>query len=366
MAKIDVVCTTISNGEFIGAWSKIMEDQDVRLIIIPDKKTPPAIFSRADQARNYGLDILCPTVDEQDDFLKKLGSPTQFIPYNTDNRRNIGFLMSWRDGANMIISVDDDNFPLGKTYFDDHQIVLAPPDMHFGVVSSTGFYNNCRMLATYPSPIWPRGFPYFARRNSVLGETWEVADVSINAGLWLGDPDVDAVTRLATYPTAKSLEGMSAVLTPGTWMPVNSQNTALRRSVIPSYYFVRMGHIIKGYPVGRMGDIFQGYFAQACAKHLGHTVRVGTPLVEQDRNDHDLLHDLEMEFPALRLLDQLLEWLVEVDLEGETYRDAYESLSYGLDDVAETFSTDSERGFLHRMSYHMRTWLDICDQIGKE
>ena len=31
------------------------------------------------------------------------------FPRDTDHRRNIGYLMAWRDGADIMISVDDDN-----------------------------------------------------------------------------------------------------------------------------------------------------------------------------------------------------------------------------------------------------------------
>jgi hypothetical protein len=339
----------------------------VRMIIVPDKKTPPGIFQLVEDLKKDGMAILCPTVEEQDRLLHKLGAGAGgFIPYNSDNRRNIGFLRSWADHPDVMISVDDDNYPHNGNYFSDHAIVAQAPSMHFGIISSTGWYNNCRMLRTRPETVYPRGFPYYARTHATYSETWEIADVAINAGLWLGDPDVDAITRIGAAPIAQHLEGISTVLAPDTWMPVNSQNTALRHDVIPSYYFVRMGHEIAGMKTGRLGDIFSGYFAEACAKHMGHTVKVGPPLADQVRNYHDLLHDLELEFPALRLLDQLLTWLVQVRLEGSTYRDTYECLSYMLHDAAEDFGADSEKGFLHRMAYHMRTWLKLCDQIGKE
>jgi hypothetical protein len=33
-----------------------------------------------------------------------------------------------------------------------------------------------------------------------------------------------------------------------------------------------------GIPIDRDGDIFSGYFVQTCARHLGYSIRVGTPL----------------------------------------------------------------------------------------
>lgn len=38
-----------------------------------------------------------------------------------------------------------------------------------------------------------------------------------------------------------------------------------------------MGYRHNGQVIDRYADIFSGYFVQACAKHLGHAVRFGTP-----------------------------------------------------------------------------------------
>jgi hypothetical protein len=60
--------------------------------------------------------------------------------------------------------------------------------------------------------------------------------VVVNAGLWLGDPDVDAVTRICNDINAEQYtREQSFALARGTWCPFNSQNTALWRGVIPAY-----------------------------------------------------------------------------------------------------------------------------------
>ena len=90
---------------------------------------------------------------------------------------------------------------------------------------------------------------------------------------------------------------------------VNSQNTAIRREVIPAYCFFESA--------SRFADIWQGYFAQACAKHLGHSVRFGTPASDcAVRNDHDLLNDLRLEYDGIMMTDEVLDWLTQVKLSG--------------------------------------------------
>ena len=57
-----------------------------------------------------------------------------------------------------------------------------------------------------------------------------------------------------------------------------------------------MGYEIGGIAIDRYGDIFSGYFVQACARHLGGAIRVGTPVAEHRRNAHSYLQDATREW----------------------------------------------------------------------
>jgi hypothetical protein len=93
----------------------------------------------------------------------------------------------------------------------------------------------------------------------------------VNAGLWLDDPDVDAITRLCNDIVATEYDAACAalcaayrlpaltvlsrytrdssyVMANGTWCPFNSQNTALHRDLIPAYVLSPL--------IGRMDDIW--------------------------------------------------------------------------------------------------------------
>lgn len=96
----------------------------------------------------------------------------------------------------------------------------------------------------------------------------------VNAGLWLDDPDVDAITRLCNDIVATEFDARPAcfcavhcllaltfwsrytrdssyVMANGTWCPFNSQNTALHRDLIPAYVLSPL--------IGRMDDIWARY-----------------------------------------------------------------------------------------------------------
>jgi hypothetical protein len=362
--------TTIGDcAPFFDAYRRLIGrregEERIRLVVIPDRKTPARFFEVCQQAREAGLEVVSPTVDEQDDLMARLGAPT-LVPYNSDNRRNVGYLLSAVAGADLLISVDDDNFPQGEDFFTEHLTVLDGARPYRTVDAASGWWNPVELLDVSPVPVYPRGYPYAHRNPAVSTQTEAVADVRINAGLWLGDPDVDAITRIAIGPEVHALKSPEAVLAPRTWAPVNSQNTAIHAEAVAAYYFPRMGYRHQGSVIDRYADIFSGYFVQACAKHLGHAVRFGTPPAVHERNDHALLRDLQQELPAIAMLDDVLAWLTECKLEGRDYAGAYRSLSYQLQDAVESLTgpgwTQDLRGFVHQMAHLMRQWLTVFDR----
>jgi Reversibly glycosylated polypeptide len=379
--RVDVVMTTIGDGSaFLDAYRELLDRTGardrVRLVVIPDRRTPARLFDACADARRAGFDVLCPMVPEQDRLLAGLGVPT-LVPYDSDNRRNVGYLLSWSSDADLLVSVDDDNFPVGADFLDVHRTVCAGPRPARVVHSPSGWWNPCAQLATVPTPIYPRGFPYAQRAGRADGdgpadptESTELVDVRVNAGLWLGDPDVDAITRIAMAPEVHDLTRPEAVLGATTWAPVNSQNTAVERGAVPAYYFPRMGYRHQGQRIDRYADIFSGYFVQACAKHLGHAVRFGTPLARHTRNAHQLFTDLGQELPALMILEDLVQWLRGCRLEGDSYPAAYLSLSHQLQDAVEEMSggpwTPELRGFVHQMAQLMRQWLRALARVAGE
>ena len=89
--------------------------------------------------------------------------------------------------------------------------------------------------------------------------------------------------------------------------------------------------------IDRYGDIFSGYFSQACAKSMGDTVRVGTPIAVHARNCHNYLKDATQELACVCLLEDLLPWLQEQGLEGKSYAEKYVSFSELLEDALSSF-----------------------------
>lgn len=370
-----IVVTTIFEPAFLSGYLENLDTYGRRdsadLFVIVDRKTPATVAAACAAARREGFRVHCPTLDEQNDFLLRFPSLQDRIPYDSDNRRNIGFLMALDSGAELLISIDDDNFCLGDSDFVGEHSVAGDEVSAAILDCSDGWFNIGTMLASEPGiEIHPRGFPYFARRSARQAheDAPRRTRVAVNAGLWTSDPDVDAISRLAIAPRVSSAQRRPVFLGPRSWSPVNTQNTAVARDAIAAYYYVRMGFSLGGMSIDRYGDILSGYFLQKCVHSREEIVRIGSPVADHRRTPHNLFKDLYNELAGIVLLEDLLPWLVEARLSGGSYGELYEDLSWQLEERGSAyrgFIWDQGGGeFLKQTAGHMRAWLEAVRTIG--
>jgi hypothetical protein len=333
-------CSELLKG-YLANFAKYGREASIYMIF--DKKTVP-------QSITCPPSVKAPLFSEQEKFLKKVGFPPEDIPWNSDNRRNIGYLMALADGAEMIVSLDDDNYaPENEDFLTAHEKGL---EKQYSCVSvANHWFNNCILLFPLRG-VYPRGFPYYDRNRTLpkIDFVRRTIVPRINAGMWIGDPDFDAITWLGRGERAVRCS-TSATLSPDTWCPINSQNTAVHRDLMPAYYFIRMVP-----PNDRFGDIFQGYFALKVAKAMGWTARFGSPVVTHKRNSHVYLKDVQKEIEPILLLEDLLPKLLEWKLTGATVHEAYLSLADFIEHEGTKFYTDTAR--------LMRQWAETCRRIS--
>lgn len=370
-----IVCTTIFEPKFVDGYLDNIERHSrtatTELIVIIDRKTPASVMEKCAEAKRRGFNVECPSLEEQEAFLAKFPSMQGRIPYDTDNRRNVGFLMALDRGAELLVSIDDDNFCLGDSDFVGEHAIAGEVASVAPAESSDGWFNIGGKLATdTPVEIFPRGFPYAARRRSrtLTAQPPQSARVAMNAGLWITDPDVDALSRIAIAPRVTSADANPVFLGARTWSPINTQNTAVARDVIAAYYYVRMGFSLGGLSIDRYGDILSGYFCQACVKARGEAIRIGSPVADHIRTPHNLFKDLYHELAGIVILDDLLPWLMELPLTGSDYAELYLALADALDERAPSFRGfiwDQGGGaFLRDTADHMRAWIEAVRTIG--
>lgn len=322
--KTTIVTTTIYLPSALEKYcenARFYGHTDLDFVVIGDKKTPleTRAFCESLAARWYPCQYL--DIADQEAYLEGHLALWKHIPFNCIQRRNVGLLKAWEGGADVIITVDDDNWMMNHDFIRLHNIVGQSPELP-AFETSSGWFNVCSVLEEASgTPFYHRGFP--------RGERWKEAEVftgtapirrrvAVNAGLWLDDPDIDAMTRLERPIVVRGVKPQyppTFVLQPGTWSPFNSQNTAMLRETIPSYF--------QSPCVGRYDDIWPSYITTRIMNHFEDVVAFGVPLLRQKRNEHILWKDLDNERIGMLLTDEFCAALRGIELTGGTYHQCY-------------------------------------------
>jgi hypothetical protein len=309
------------------------------MVIAGDRKTPPDCARHAGRLAADGFDVRYLGLKAQAEIADAAGLASDFVPFDSDNRRNFAVLEAWRMGADVVISLDDDNWPV-----DPHDFVARYDRVgavqRLPAAKFVGRWPNlCAVLdirsgwTDEPVGIFARGHPQSRRCGKTIAldnGPEEEAVVLAHVGLWTGHPDVDAATRATLEPVSRGMLVPGVTLAPfGARVPMSTQNVAITRALVPAWWYVRMGPMHSGRPLDRFGDMFQAYFASMVIEAIGGRIAFGAPLVQHERNTHALLRDLAGEVSGMALLENLLPYLESVP-RGKTAVEAYRSVAVGL------------------------------------
>jgi len=266
-----IVITTINSPTI--ATKKFISFKDWTVIIVGDKKTPHKEYQ--------DLDCIYLHPDYQEKTYKDL---SDLIGWNTPARRSLGYIEAYIRGANILATVDDDNIPYdnwGKDILLGKEIEIDCWDSELDLIDPLEVTNH--------KDLWHRGYPIdlvrFKNQITYIGK--KKITPLIQANLWDGDPDIDAINRLTKRPLVKFDIKEPFCFTKIS--PFNSQNTLLSRKVIPYYMMIPC--------VGRMDDIWGGYILQDKFKN---SLIYANATVYQDRNKQDLVKNLEDEILGYR------------------------------------------------------------------
>jgi hypothetical protein len=373
--KLGIVVTTIFDGGFVADYFRHFEKLDqlerVNFYVVGDLSTPASCREIVERYRATGLSWHYFGKEEQEDFLRPFPKLAAEIPWRSDNRRNVGFLAAFRDRCDVVVAIDDDNYPKPQwPFFEGHSTVGRTASLPTAV-GHDGWFNLCSMMSVEchamggGGSVFARGFPYKRRDAacSKMSETISTGRIAVNAG----DPDVDAATRLVTDCATRENFSTDLILAPGTLMPINTQNTGILRDAIPAYYYVKMGHPVGGMKLDRFGDIFSGFFIQKCAQAVGDRIRIGAPVVDHRRSPHNLYKDLWNELAGMVVIDDMLPVLESEMPAAKSYGEAMHNLAAQIEEWAATQNgflwDDALRGYFGNVAQNMRLWVDACRQL---
>lgn len=301
--KTALITTTINVPEVLRLYRAL--DPDVRFFVAGDEKTPhltvgklcdeignAAYLSPEMQRHGYGLGYRC----------------SELIGWNCIQRRNIALLEALRWGADTIVTIDDDNVCVNRSYFNDLRSRFEHPFVGLRGGLRGKWFNPCAFVSP---PVPHRGFPYHQPESGDTALGFAVdAKVGVCAGMILGDPDVDAYYRMGRHPEVQTVGQVlqdGIVVDPhDVWTVFNSQNTSFVRELAPAMF------MLPG--LGRHDDIWASLITQRIMRETGHVTHFGKPFAYQTRNPHDNIKDLKAELYGMEHIIEFAEFLDTIDL----------------------------------------------------
>ncbi len=271
-----LVITSIAkpDNKVLQTFAKECPKHHVDFIVIGDKPSP--VDFNLEGCDFYGLEAQ-----------RKLEfSFAQLVPERHYSRKNIGYLQAIKNGAELIIETDDDNFPREKFWNMRTTHHSVPALIGKDWVNVYNYFSS--------GYIWPRGYPLEQIQKPVPALTdCELKEVycPIQQGLADENPDIDAVFRL-TQPLPHSFDLKAKVALGGkSWCPFNSQNTTFYSDAFPLLY-------LPSFCSFRMTDIWRSFVAQRICWENDWYLLFDEATVWQERNTHNLLRDFEDEIPG--------------------------------------------------------------------
>jgi hypothetical protein len=364
--KTTIVTTTINIPVLLTKYAenaKYFGHSDVEFVVIGDRKSPSGTAAFCKTIEDY---YPCHYLDipAQERYLDRFPKLWEHLRFDSIQRRNIGMLHAYESGADVVITIDDDNFVMNQDFVGLHGIVGGRAALP-AYVSTSGWFNVCSALrADDDVCFYHRGYPQKQRwMEAAQFQSKFSCDrrVAVNAGFWLDNPDIDALTRMERQIVVRGFKhGFDTrfCLFPGTWSPFNSQNTAIMRDVVPAYF-------LSPY-IGRYDDIWASYIVMRIAQHLGDVVAFGEPLVRQERNPHDLWRDLDVERNGMILTDDFCEALRAISLKGSSYDECFAEIVSELPKLWLEGSkwTDSQKEWRTKLIEGMEIWHECAWRVA--
>jgi hypothetical protein len=265
------------------------------VIVVGDTKTP-------NSWENTDFEYL--SIATQTDLF---GSFSELIPTRHYARKNLGYLRARSHGVEWIYETDDDNVPTQSPFKNRHLNLDAE------VYESDSKWLNIYEVFGYtsqedaPPLIWPRGFDLRSLKLPTIKSGTRQVSAPLQQGLANGDPDVDAIYRLVLGNFVDFKESNPVALAKTQICPTNSQTTWWHSSIHQLMY-------LPSTCTFRLTDILRGFVAWRILQDRNETVSFHTPIVRQDRNEHDLLRDFGDETELYLHSDNLVSDLVELNL----------------------------------------------------
>lgn len=275
MNNYTLVITSISgpDNKILQDYAKKAPKNGFSFIVVGDEKSP----------ENFKLDgchylSLKDQLDSGFELAKTL--PTRHYA-----RKNIGYLTAMKNGANVIIETDDDNY--AKDDFWSKRESHIQSDFY----ENEGWFNIYNLFSG--ENIWPRGFSLehikvLPNKDKAVSK---FCHCPVQQGLADENPDIDAIYRMIFPLPFNFRKANNTALGNNTWCPFNSQNTTWFKEAFMLMY-------LPSYCSFRMTDIWRSFVVQRICWANDMNILFHNATVWQERNEHNLLTDFKDEQPG--------------------------------------------------------------------
>ena len=271
------------------------------------------------------------------DIEGQLGNRSWIVPRRSDTVRSFGYWWAWKQGYDLLCTLDDDCYPeKGYERWDE---------IHRSLLTRTKWFNTLNNVR-------PRGTPY---KN--LGRR----PVYVNHGLWTNVLDYDAPQQLVD-PIPEEFSNDNRIVPHGSYFSLCGMNVMWRREATVLMYHMLMGHAFQDgklikLPCDRFGDIHCGIVMKKICDHLGWAVSSGIPYIHHDRAS-DPFVNLRKEANWIQVNEWFWEKIDRIPLKGfETPEDCYA-------EIGRVISTwDGEwQDYWQMLGWAMQLWTDLFRQ----
>src|SRR5215472_7731840 len=133
--KTGLITTTIHTPTVLGLYRRAVANgvaKDVQFFIAGDLKTPDLFDG--------------PWVYLSPELQQASWKSSRVLPWNSITRRNMALLAALEWGAEIIVTIDDDNIPLDTDYFMHFENVFSRPFDGLCMDSNTGWFDVGSMV----------------------------------------------------------------------------------------------------------------------------------------------------------------------------------------------------------------------------
>jgi hypothetical protein len=298
--KNDIIGVLTSVNEPNQGMIKLLEYarvSDTNLIVVGDVKTP-------NSWAELGFEFMA--MSNQYDLFPDFATSLPQFHYS---RKNLGYLQAIGLNANWIYETDDDNSPI------DNPFTARELNVDMDFFTSPGKWLNVyEVFGTFEEAkergkLWPRGFSLLRINDNFHLHNSTIAKSPIQQGLANGDPDVDAIFRIANGSFLNFKNRRTVGLLDSQICPINSQTTFWHNSIFQLMYLPSTCSF-------RLTDILRGFVAWRILQDSDEVITFHSPIVYQDRNEHNLLKDFKEEIQLYFYSEEIIEDFLELDLVG--------------------------------------------------